>query len=131
VIDALHRTTHHAALPPHSMPTEQAATAIAPPFRGRPASGAVAFPPRFMRSRRTLHLLHGLAWLLAGFVLPVALWGCNCSPRQEYLQTRAVEIAPSGTGDGTLLANRDKIMTGDKGPSAPLAAVESPTPDKQ
>ncbi len=84
-----------------------------------------------MRARRALHLLHGLVWLLAGFALPLALWGCNCSPRQEYLQTRSVEITPSSTGDGTLLANRDKIMTGDKGPSAPLAAVESPTPDKQ
>ncbi|MFN9974163.1 MAG: hypothetical protein ACK58T_30120, partial [Phycisphaerae bacterium] len=63
--------------------------------------------------------MHGLVWLLAGFALPLALWGCNCSPRQEYLQTRSVEITPSSTGDGTLLANRDKIMTGDKGPSAP------------
>ncbi len=84
-----------------------------------------------MRARRALHLFHSLVWLLAGFALPLALWGCNCSPRQEYLQTRSVEITPSSTGDGTLLANRDKIMTGDKGPSAPLAAVESPTPDKQ
>lgn len=83
-----------------------------------------------MRSRRALHLLHGFAWLLAGAALPFALWGCNSSPRQEYLQTRAVEITPSSTGDGTLLANRDKIMTGDKSPSAPLASVESP-PDKQ
>lgn len=83
-----------------------------------------------MRFRRALHLLRGCAWLLAGAALPFALWGCNCSPRQEYLQTRAVEITPSSTGDGTLLANRDKIMTGDKGPSAPLASVESP-PAKQ
>jgi hypothetical protein len=84
-----------------------------------------------MRTRRTLQLLHGLTYLVAGFAVPLSLWGCNCSPRQEYLQTRSVEITPSSTGDGTLLANRDKIMTGDKGPSAPLAAVESPTPDKQ
>ncbi|HEX8877110.1 MAG TPA: hypothetical protein VF777_10205 [Phycisphaerales bacterium] len=76
-----------------------------------------------MRIRRTCQLS------LAGVAL-AALVGCNCSPRQEYLQTRAVEITPSSTGDGTLLANRDKIMTGDKGPSAPLASVET-APDKQ
>ncbi|MBY0114312.1 MAG: hypothetical protein K2Y21_15980 [Phycisphaerales bacterium] len=87
-----------------------------------------------MRFRRALHITHGLAWLLAGFALPLALalslGGCNCSPRQEYLQTRSIEITPSSTGDGTTLASRDKIMTGDKGPSAPLASVES-QPDKQ
>lgn len=77
-----------------------------------------------MRNRRTLQLS----------VLSVALAtivGCSGSPRQEYLQTRAVEIKPSSSGDGTLLANRDQIMTGDKGPSTPLASVEAAVPDKQ
>ena len=129
-MDALHRTRHQTARQSNPMSTEQAATAIAPPPRGNPAHGAVAFHRRSMRFRRAFHLLHGLTWLLAGFALPFALWGCNCSPRQEYLQTRAVEITPTSTGDGTTLASRDKIMTGDKGPSAPLASVES-QPDKQ
>jgi hypothetical protein len=105
------------------MTTEQHAITTAPRSRGSTITGAVAFRPRTMRIRRRLQLP------LAALAL-ATLAGCNCSPRQEYLQTRAVEISPSSSGDGTLLANRDKIMTGDKGPSAPLASVES-QPDKQ
>lgn len=129
--DALHRGTHRSAAHTQSMTTEQLASIAAPPNSGTHFAGAVAFHLRIMQLRRPSQPRARFAALLASLALPVALSGCNCSPRQEYLQTRAVEITPSSSGDGTLLANRDKIMTGDKGPSAPLAAVEAPTPDKQ
>ena len=111
------------------MPTKHIATLVASPSAGTPAESAVASCLPSMRSRRLQHIRAALC-LIAGILLPITLGGCSSSPRQEYLQTRSVEITPSSSGDGTLLANRDKIMTGDKGPSAPLASVES-QPDKQ
>lgn len=121
--DALTGAIHHAAAAPIPANSEQSTITILSRRGGATAAAAVASCPLIMQRRRTLRTT------LATVAL-ATLAGCTCSPREEYLQTRAVQITPSSSGDGTLLANRDKIMTGDKGPSAPLASVES-QPDKQ
>lgn len=124
-MDDLIRATRDAAPLLQVHTTEQVAIIRTPCPACVPTPGVVAFQSRTMRHRRTRQLA-----LLLLAPLGLGLAACSASPRQEYLQTRAVEITPSSTGDGTTLASRDKIMTGDKGPSTPLASVESP-PDKQ
>ena len=70
------------------------------------------------------------------FGLVVTGAGCSMSPRSEYMQTRAIEVAPTNEGDGTTLAQRDQIMRGAVAgvftqPSAPLAAVKSDSDDNR
>lgn len=72
-------------------------------------------------------------WLVTGATALVGL-GCACSPRAEYLQTRAIEVKPTSAGDGTTLAQRDDVMRGRfAGATAivPLAAVKTDAGEAQ
>lgn len=72
-------------------------------------------------------------WLMTGAIALVG-FGCACSPRAEYLQTRSIEVKPTSDGDGTTLAQRDDVMRGRfAGATAvvPLAAVKADTGESQ
>ena len=72
-------------------------------------------------------------WLMTGATALVGL-GCACSPRAEYLQTRAIEVKPTSEGDGTTLAQRDDVMRGRfAGATAvvPLASVKTDAGEAQ